>query len=371
MATGNDRFGFVVQRAQKLALPAVPDARPDRPDIGDGQDQEKLQALRALHDVGEVTHRLGVADVATEGDLAHGEMLLDQPGGRLCFRRSQAQAGTKAAGDARADDRVILVPALGDVMQEGRHVERTTMLHGVDDAGGKRMGIGGLPAFDVRQDADRPDEMLVHREVMIHVELHHRHDASEVRNKAAQNAGFVHAPQRGLRVLRRAKHFQEDAIGFLVVAQRSSISRSDRRNNRTAFGWKNESVCSALAKNRIRLTGSRSKTPRVGDIEPAIVDAKVGGDAYLAARAPTHRVQQATEPGRCLHLLHLESRAQDRREIADVLGHQEVVLHEALDRAQAAPVGVSQALRHGLLQIEGQPLLGASSEEVEMTAHCP
>ena len=40
----------------------------------------------------------------------------------------------------------------------------------------------------------------------------------------------------------------------------SSISRSDRRSSRTALGWKKAPVCSALAKKRMRLTGSRLNT---------------------------------------------------------------------------------------------------------------
>ena len=40
----------------------------------------------------------------------------------------------------------------------------------------------------------------------------------------------------------------------------SSIRRSDRRSSRTASGWKKAPVCSALAKKRMRLTGSRLNT---------------------------------------------------------------------------------------------------------------
>ena len=54
---GNQRLGLVVERAQQLALPAVPDAGTDRADVGDGQHQQQLQPLRALHDVGEVADR--------------------------------------------------------------------------------------------------------------------------------------------------------------------------------------------------------------------------------------------------------------------------------------------------------------------------
>ena len=77
------------------------------------------------------------------------------------------------------------------------------------------------------------------------------------------------------------------------------------------------------------------------------------------------------KPGRRLDLLHLQRRAQDRREVADVLGDQEVVLHEALDRAQAAALDVAQPLGHRRLHVEGQPLLRAPRQEMQVAAHAP
>ena len=94
---GHHRLGLVVERAQQLALPAVPDAGADGADVGDGEHQQQLQALRALHDVGEVADGLGVADVAAEGDLAHGQVLLDR-----ARRPSRSRpASGRSAGTAR------------------------------------------------------------------------------------------------------------------------------------------------------------------------------------------------------------------------------------------------------------------------------
>ena len=58
-------------------------------------------------------------------------------------------------------------------------------------------------------------------------------------------------------------------------------------------------------------------------------------------------------------LLLFEQRAEDARQIADVLRDQEIVLHEPLDAAAAGVVGVAHALRDLALQVEGQPVLGA------------
>ena len=82
-------------------------------------------------------------------------------------------------------------------------------------------------------------------------------------------------------------------------------------------------------------------------------------------------LSSCVEARRGLDLLDLQRRAQDGREVADVLGDQEVVLHEALDRAQAAALDVAEPLRHGRLHVEGQPLLGAPGQEVQVAAHRP
>jgi hypothetical protein len=78
--SGDQRLGLVVQRSQELAFPAVPDAWTDGTNIGDGQHEQEFQALGALNDVGEVAYRLRIAYVAAERDLAHRQVLLDQPG---------------------------------------------------------------------------------------------------------------------------------------------------------------------------------------------------------------------------------------------------------------------------------------------------
>ena len=127
----------------------------------------------------------------------------------------------------------------------------------------------------------------------------------------------------------------------------SSIRRSDRRSRRTASGWKKASVSSALAKKRIRLTGSRLNTSASATLRRPLSMRKSLVRADAAARAPAQRIEQAAEPGDVLTCSHLQRRAQDGGEVADVLGDQEVVLHEALDGAQPAAVDVAQPLGHG------------------------
>ena len=71
-------------------------------------------------------------------------------------------------------------------------------LDGVNELARERK-VAAVAALDLVEHADAAQEMLVDRIVMIHVELHHRHDAAERAHEFAEHAGLVHAPQHGLR----------------------------------------------------------------------------------------------------------------------------------------------------------------------------
>ena len=77
---GQHRFGFVIQRAQQLRLPAVPDPGTDAADIGGGQDRQQLHLFDRLHDGGEILDGLAVREVTRLRHRGHGQMLFDQPG---------------------------------------------------------------------------------------------------------------------------------------------------------------------------------------------------------------------------------------------------------------------------------------------------
>ena len=147
-----------------------------------------------------------------------------------CCSTSQATVSV-SAGDspkpraqpprhARPGDRMVLDPALGDVVQEQRHVEQRAVLRldGAHQLGGERRVLGAS-GLDVGEDADAAQEMLVDRVVVIHVELHHRHDAAEGAHELAEHAGLVHAAEHGLGVVLRGEDLEEQAVGLLVLAQ--------------------------------------------------------------------------------------------------------------------------------------------------------
>ena len=200
-AAGQHQLGLVVERAQQLRLPAVPDARADRPDVGDGQDEEQLQALqrsaRRRRSSRWSCGRRGRATArrSTSGGAARPARRPSRS--RPAIRPSRGQSRRAIA---RAGDRMVLGPALGDVVQEQRDIEQR-----------RGAAAGSSASARWRADARRcrrasisarmpiaAQQMLVHRVVVVHVELHHRDDAAEVRHEAAEHAGLVHPPQHHL-----------------------------------------------------------------------------------------------------------------------------------------------------------------------------
>ena len=147
-------------------------------------------------------------------------MIFDQPGDGLGVGRGKSEPRAEPPRHPRAGDRMVLDAALGDVVQEQRDVEHRAVAGQqlVDQLVGERRLVVAA-ALDLRQHADAAQQVLVHRVVVIHVELHHRDDLAEGRHEAAEHAGLVHPPQHGFRVVLGGEDFQEQPVGFLVLAQ--------------------------------------------------------------------------------------------------------------------------------------------------------
>src|SRR5262249_3532358 len=98
---------------------------------------------------------------------------------------------------------------------------------------------------------------------------------------------------------------------------------------------------------------------------------EVGGAAEMRAALPAERRQKRAEARQRLQLLHLERRADDAGELANFLGDEEIMLHEALDGAQTSMPAISGLFRHQGLQVKAQALLGALGEKMQLAAHRP
>jgi hypothetical protein len=96
---------------------------------------------------------------------------------------------------------VITAAPFGDIVQQCREVERAARLDRRHDLGRDRQFLFQLAGLDLVQDADREQRVLVDGIDMVHVVLHLRDDAAEIRDKASEHAGFVHASQRSFRIL--------------------------------------------------------------------------------------------------------------------------------------------------------------------------
>src|SRR5947209_9656385 len=115
MTAGEHDFGFPIQGAQKLALPAIPNTRADRTDVADGQYQQHFQPLQRLYALGEVLDRRWVAEIAPLRRVGHDQMILDDPGHGLGFGFRQPEARTETARKISPGARVILLSALRDI----------------------------------------------------------------------------------------------------------------------------------------------------------------------------------------------------------------------------------------------------------------
>ena len=218
-AAGQDLLGGVVELAQQRRLPAVPHVGPDGADVAHRQHQQKPQALGRLHQGGEGVDGLGIHQVALEGGARHGEVVAHQPRHGLGLGGAQPQARPELQGDVGAQHRVIAAAALGDVVQQHGEIEHRPRQDLVHHVGRQRMVFFQRAVLDARQDADRPDRVLVDRVGVIHVVLRLGDDPAEIGHEAAEHAGLVEATQRRLRIVLRRHHLHEQPVGLGIGAQ--------------------------------------------------------------------------------------------------------------------------------------------------------
>ena len=147
------------------------------------------------------------------------EMLLDERGDAFGVGGRKAEPRAELARDIGAGPRVVGRPPLGDVVQKRGEVELGAVRDLVDELARQRVLVLETSRLDRVQGADRAHQMLVDRVVVVHGELHHPDNAAEVGNEPAEHARLVHAPQRGLGRVARGQDFEEQPVGFGVLAQ--------------------------------------------------------------------------------------------------------------------------------------------------------
>ena len=115
--------GLAVQRAQQLRFPVVPGVGPDAADIADCQHGQQVQPLARFHRLGEIGDRARVGDVAFLRHVGHDQMRAHQPFDRLDLFLGEPEPLADRARDPGAEDRMVLLPALADIVQEDRQIE--------------------------------------------------------------------------------------------------------------------------------------------------------------------------------------------------------------------------------------------------------
>src|SRR3546814_20971240 len=110
--------------------------------------------------------------------------------------------------------------SLGDIVEQHRDIERPARGDLLDDRRRARMVGPELAALNLRHETARADRMLVDRIMMVHVELHLRDDAPEVRNETAEPDGLVHPATHRYALERRSQPLEEHRGGARHLGQR-------------------------------------------------------------------------------------------------------------------------------------------------------
>ena len=216
-----------------------------------------------------------------------------------------------------------------------------------------------------RQQPDRADGVLIDRIVMVHVELHLRDDAAEIGHEAAEHPRLVHPAQHRSGSRGEVSTSRNKRVGARIAADLSSISLASRAAARIVSGWISRPCWSASAKHLDQPDGIVLEEVLVGQRQPAAIEHEA---VELGEAAPDARQTEA--PSARGELL-VEMRQEHTGQVADRLRLQEIILHEAFDRRFARPVGKAHPLGDLALDVEGQPVLGAPGDRVQMAPHRP
>ena len=207
--------------------------------------------------------------------------------------------------------------------------------------------------------------------MVVHRELHHSDDAAELGDESAEDAGFVHPPQRRLRGVARGQDVEEQPVGFRVLAQ-APVDAFQRlgdeprriRVDRQIGAVRDPEDADEI--DRIPLERVRSD-----DVDAVVVDLEILRLGDHPGPAPPQPPEQAVEHRRRLGLALFERGADDRRQIADVLRHEKIVLHEAFHVGLAGAGRIADLAGDRPLHVEAETLLGPSGEKMQMTADRP
>ncbi|CAI8208949.1 MAG: Uncharacterised protein [SAR116 cluster bacterium] len=195
ISAAQNRIRLKIQLTHQGRFPAIPGGRANAANISHCQHQQQLKPLRRLHNIRKVGNGFWIVQIITEGGLAHQQMMAHQPAHCFRFFRRQTEVRTQLLRQLGTQNRVITTPPFGDIMQQGGNEKGPPGFDFRHNGAGNRCGFSQLACFDIVQDADHLDGVLVDGKAVIHVKLHHRHDAPEIRQISSQHTAFIHQAQ--------------------------------------------------------------------------------------------------------------------------------------------------------------------------------
>ncbi len=188
--------GDPVEVLEQLALPCVPDLGARAADVGDGQQIERGEPSLVAHEARETLDDLRVTHVLLLRDLAHRQVMLDQPDDQLRVLVVDFVIAAEAPRVGHAERRVVAAAALRDIVEQRGDIEHPGPLEARDQLAAERILVRMFSHREATDIAQHHQDVLVDRVDVIEVVLHLSDDAPEVEQVTAEHARLVQQAQR-------------------------------------------------------------------------------------------------------------------------------------------------------------------------------
>ncbi len=140
-------------------------------------------------------------------------MVAHEPGNKLSLVRRYAKALTGAGRRFHAFN-LLVAPSLARVVQQHGEVKRAAVFDQREYFGCKRHALS-VHLLHLGNRLNCADRMLIHRVVMIHVELCLRDNPAKLRNGLSQHTRFIHAAENQGRVLAANDGVEDQRASFI------------------------------------------------------------------------------------------------------------------------------------------------------------
>ncbi len=208
-----------IQVFEQLALPGVPHARRGAADVGNGEQIKAGQVTLAADAPGKGADHLRIAQVLLLRDRAHGQVLGHQKLDQLRAFAVDVMLLAKTTHVARAERGMIAAAALGNVVEQGGHVEHPGLVPASRQLRAERIFVRVLGDEKAAHVAQHHEDVLVDRIDMKQVVLHLPDDAAEHAQVAAEHRRLVHQPHRMRDAAWLQQHAHERHVIHVVVAE--------------------------------------------------------------------------------------------------------------------------------------------------------